>query len=352
MTVPFRRSRRWLVGITLLLPTAWADQLVLKNGDRVTGTIVKQDGKAITIKTDAFGVITAAWDQVASLKSDQPVNVVLKDGKALVGTVGSTDGKVEVTTKETKVDVPPAEVAAIRNADEQRAYERLLNPGLLDLWAGNGSLGWAGALGNARTLTFTVAANAARVTNTDKTSIHFNLIKASALTNGRNEDTAQAVRGGIAYDHNVTSRLFVNVFNDYEYDRFQDLDLRFVIGAGFGFHAVKTERSMLDLLGGGDYNHSRFSTPLIRNAGEVFWGDEYKLKLTGASSLTQSFRMFNNLSQTGEYRVNFDVGLNTQLTKWLTWNLALSDRYLSNPAPDRKTNDFLYSTGVGVTFGR
>jgi hypothetical protein len=39
----------------------------------------------------------------------------------------------------------------------------------------------------------------------------------------------------------------VNVFNDYEYDRFQDLDLRFVIGGGLGFHAVKTETSKLDL---------------------------------------------------------------------------------------------------------
>jgi hypothetical protein len=61
----------------------------------------------------------------------------------------------------------------------------------------------------------------------------------------------------------------VNVFNDYEYDKFQNLDLRFVIGGGFGFHAVKNKRSVLDLLGGTDYNHSSFSTPLIRNAAEA-----------------------------------------------------------------------------------
>jgi len=170
--------------------------------------------------------------------------------------------------------------------------------------------------------------------------------------NGKSSETAQAVRGGIGYDHNVSKRLFVNIFNDYEYDRFQNLDLRFVLGGGFGFHAVKTDRSELNLLGGLDYNHSKFSTPLTRNSAEFFWGDEYSYKLSGASSLVQSFRMFNNLSDTGTYRMNFDIGASTKIAKWLSWNVALSDRYLNHPAPGRKTNDFLYTTGVGVTFAR
>jgi small nuclear ribonucleoprotein (snRNP)-like protein len=348
-----RHNILWLaVSAGLFLSTAQADQVVMKNGDRVTGAVIKQDGKTITIKTDNFGVVTAPWDKVASLQSDQPVNVVLKDGKTLVGTMAPSDGKVEITTKDTKVDVSPGEVAAIRNGDEQKAYERLLSPGLLQLWSGGGSVGWAGTEGNAQTLTFTTAFNAARVTNTDKISLYFNAIKASALIDGQNASTAQAVRGGIGYDHNVNPRLFVNVFNDYEYDKFQNLDLRFVIGGGFGFHAVKNKRSVLNILGGADYNRSSFSTAPTRIAAEAFWGDEYTLKLTGASSLTESFRMFNNLSDTGAYRVNFDLGVATKLRKWLSWNLALSDRYLSDPVSGRKPNDWLYTTGLGITFAR
>ena len=343
----------WLVVWgSLLLGIARADEVVMKNGDRVTGTIIKQDGKTITVKTDNFGVVTAPWEKVASLKSDQPVHVVLNDGKTLVGTVAPGEGKLAITTRDTKVEVTPGEVAAIRDADEQKAYERLLKPGLLQLWSGAGSVGWAGTSGNAKTLTFTTAFNLARVTATDKISLDFNLIKASALINGLNASTAQAVRGGIGYDHNVSPRLFVNVFNDYEFDRFQNLDLRFVIGGGFGFHAVKNERSVLNLLGGADYNRSSFSTPLTRNSAEAFWGDEYTLKLTGASSLTQGFRMFNDLSDRGEYRVNVDLGIATKIRKWLSWNLALSDRYLSNPVPGRKSTDWLYTTGLGITFGR
>lgn len=89
----------WLaVWANLLLGIAWADEVVMKNGDRVTITIIKQDGKTITVKTDNFGIVTAPWDKVASLQSDQPVNVVLKDGKTLVGTVAPGEGKVAITT--------------------------------------------------------------------------------------------------------------------------------------------------------------------------------------------------------------------------------------------------------------
>ena len=221
-----------------------------------------------------------------------------------------------------------------------------------DLWAGAVSVGFAGTSGNARTLTFTTGVNAARVTNTDKTSVYFNAIKASALVSGKSADTAEAVRGGLGYNRNLRPRLFVNAFNDWEYDKFQNLDLRFVIGGGLGFHAVKNERSVLDLLGGLDFNHSSFSTPLTRNSAEVYWGDEYTYKMNAATSLIQSFRMFNDLTNTGTYRVNFDAGASTKLAKWLNWNVSLSDRYLNHPAPGRKTNDLLYTTGLGIVFAR
>jgi putative salt-induced outer membrane protein YdiY len=331
---------------------ALADVIVMKNGDRVTGSIVKKSGKEITIKTDKFGVVTTSWEDVESVKADKPVNLVLEDGRTIQGTMATVRDKIEVTAKDTTLTVAPPDVATIRDAAEQQAYERLLHPGWGQLWTGTGTIGFAGTSGNAKTLTFTTGVNAARVTNTDKTSLYFNIIKASALINGKSASTAQAVRGGLAYGHDLSPRLFVNAFNDYEYDRFQDLDLRFVLGGGFGFHAVKTERSRLDLLGGGAFNRSSFSNSLVRKSAEIYWGDEYSLKLNAATSLVQSFRMFNDMSNAGDYRVNFDVGASTKISKWLTWNVSLSDRYLNNPAPGRKTNDLLYTTGLGITFAK
>ena len=338
-----------LLGV-LLCQMALADQIVFKNGDRVTGTVVKKDGKTITVKTDNFGVVTAPWDQVESITVTAPVTVVLQDGKSAQGTISTAGGKVEVTAKGQQLSAAPAEVTTIRNADEQKAYERLLKPSLTQLWTVNGSLGLAGTAGNAKTETFTLNFNAARVTNHDKTTVYFNTINASAFANGKTSKTADAVRGGWAYDHQLSGRLFFNTFNDYEFDKFQDLDLRFVIGGGAGYTVVKAERSRLDVLGGADYDHSHFGTPITRNSAEAFWGDEYSYKLSARVALTQSFRMFNRVSDGGAYRMNADLGLTSKLNKWLTWNLSLSDRFLSDPVPGRKTNDWLYTTGLGITF--
>src|SRR5437773_6017761 len=90
-----------------------ADQLVLKNGDRVTGSIVKKDAKSITIKSDAFGAITAPWEQVESITADKPLTVVLKDGKSVEGTLSTAGGKVEVATKDARISVAPMEVETL-----------------------------------------------------------------------------------------------------------------------------------------------------------------------------------------------------------------------------------------------
>lgn len=335
---------------------AFADQIQMKNGDRVTGVIVKKDAANLTIKTTLFGTVTLAWAEVESVKADTPLIVVLPDGRTVNATLATTDGRIDVAAASGTQTVAVKDIVAMRDAAEQKKYERLLNPGFTDLWAGSATIGWAGTRGNARTATFTSGMGAARLTNRDKTSLYFNAIRASALLRGNNEQTAQAVRGGWGYNRNVSPRMFVNTFNDWEYDRFQNLDLRTVLGGGLGYMAWKSEKGRLDVLGGAAWNREKFDpTPkpaFVRNSAEAYWGDDLTYKLNAKTSLIQSFRMFNNLSNTGAYRVNFDVGASTQLLKWLTWNISASNRYLSNPVPGRLKNDFLYTTGFGISFAR
>jgi putative salt-induced outer membrane protein YdiY len=320
------------------------DQLVLKNGDRITGKIVKKDGAKVTFKSDLMGEVTLGWDAVTSLASDDPVTVVLPGGKAVAGKVQTIDGSLAVASEA----VPLAKVVDIRDAAEQHAYERLLRPRLLDLWAGYLDVGLAAARGNARTNTFNTAFNAVRATRTDKTTVYFNQIYATA--NGFNARTAKAYRGGIAYNRNLHPRLFVNTFNDYEVDKFQNLDLRFVLGGGLGYSVTKNERSQLDLVGGVDYNRESFSTPLTRSSAEGYGGDDFTHKLSARTSLRQSFRVFTNLTNTGVYRMNFDLGANTNLWKWMAFQIAASDRFLSNPVGGRQRNDVLLTTGFRVSF--
>jgi Protein of unknown function, DUF481 len=329
-----------------------ADQITLRNGDRVSGSIVKKDGATLTIDSAYFGTITLPWDEVDTLTTDIPA-YIQTGGQTQVATIRASAGQVEITsTTGGTRSVAAADVSTIRNNAEQAAYGRLLDPTWMDLWAGSANLGWAGTAGNAKTTTFAFGSNAERATLTDKTSVHFSSVSASALIGGATASTARAVRGGWAYQRDFRPRVFGNVFNDYEYDRFQSLNLRFVLGAGGGYHAIASEGTKLDLLAGLNYNRESFSTPLTRHSAEFSWGDEFNHRLNSIVSLVQSYRMFNSLTETPDFRVAFDFGASARLAQWLTWNVTASDRYQSNPVAGRLRNDVLYSTGLGVRFGR
>lgn len=329
-----------------------ADQVVLTNGDIVTGTIVKKDGAKLTIKSDLMGEVTMAWSAVKTIKSDSEVFVQLPTGEVVKGKLATSGDQLQVATSAGTKSAAIAQVAAVRDAGEQHNYERMLKPGLMDLWAGTFDIGLALARGNARTDTLTTAFNAARATRNDKIAVYFNQIYGTARANNVTDTIASAIRGGWKYNRNVSSRVFFTGFNDYEHDRFQNLDLRFVFGGGAGYKVIKQERLTLDVDGGADYDHENFLNGLHRNYAELNWGDNLGYKVSGATQITQAFRMFNNLSNTGEYRMNFDLSAVTAVRKWLGWHVTASDRYLSNPVQGRQRNDILLSTGFRLSFAK
>ncbi|MBM3727243.1 MAG: hypothetical protein FJW40_17695 [Acidobacteria bacterium] len=67
--------------IALLLLTAsvaQADVVTLKNGDRLTGTILKSDAKALVIKTEFAGTVTLDWTAVVNVSSPETLTITLK----------------------------------------------------------------------------------------------------------------------------------------------------------------------------------------------------------------------------------------------------------------------------------
>jgi putative salt-induced outer membrane protein YdiY len=340
-------------------PPSFADEVRLKNGDRLSGTIVKSDGKILTLKSEFLGAVNIAWDAVEQITAGQSLHLVLSDGQTVVGAVAGSADRYEIATKEAgTVSVAKSSIKTIRNQEEQTAYlaevDRLRNPGLLDLWAGTFDAGLSLTRGNADTNTFTIGANAARATPRDKLSVYAAAIKANARSRntGLQEETANAIRGGGRYEINLTARSFAFGFSDLEFDEFQKLDLRLVLGGGLGWHAIKNEKTLFDVFGGGAYNKEYFSTGLKRSTAEALIGQELTHKLSARSLLKERLVFFPNVQETGEYRLNFDTSLVTSLNRWLSWQVTLSDRYLSNPVPGAKSNDVLLTTGIRLTFAK
>ena len=344
----------WLT--VLSCPQMLPDQLTLKNGDRLTGSIVKSDRKNLTIKYFA-GTVAVPWEEVETITSGAPLHVVLQHGQMLMGPSPRRTEQWRFRRQMLEESVPHGRPSRFSGLRRNRLLtwlkiERLRNPGLLDLWSGFLDTGLATTQGNAETLTLNVGLSAARATRRDKTSVYLTSLYATNNTTGTSLTTANAIRGGVRYDANVSSRTFGFGFTDLEFDEFQSLDLRFVVGGGLGRHVRKSEKTQFDVFGGGALNKEFFSTGLNRTSGELLFGEELSHKISSITALQQRFVVYPNLSDTGSYRLNWDSSAVTKLSRWLSWQLTLSDRFLSNPVAGRKKNDVLFTTGLRFTFAR
>lgn len=333
-----------LFAVLLSLAIAHADQVTLKNGDRLTGSIQTSDADNLTLKTDYADAVTIKWSAIERVIADQPLYVTSKEGQVLVGTVESSAEKLQVRTKESgEIALTRDAVEAMRSPEEQR---------LAQAWSGFIDTGLSLTRGNSETLTYTLGASADRTTYRDKISVYAAGLFASSTTAGVTMDTAEAIRGGLRYDFNLSERIFAFAFTDLEYDQFQQLDLRNVLGGGAGYHVIKSDAAMLDLFAGASFNQEFFSTDITRRTAEVLVGNEFAYKLAENIAFRERLVIFPNMSELGEFRGTADASLITKLNKWLSWQITASDRYLSNPLPGVEKNDLLLTTGLRLTFGR
>ena len=354
--------RQLIIASFILTQALLADQVTLKNGDRLSGNIIKYDGKNLILKSDLAGEVTIPWANVTEVTSTQPLNVTLKDGQRIVGTVTTEGSKFQIATKETgKVTAARDSVEAIRSEPEQKAYDteidRYKNPRLIDLWTGTFDLGYAEAHGNVDTETFTLGANAVRATPRDKITVSYTQIYSSSNASGADIATANAKRGGIQYNLNVGPKMFLFGLVDLENDQFQSLDLRFAPAGGAGYHAIKTANTTLDLSLGASMNKEFFSatatTPvgspsLNQTYAEILVGEAFTHKFTKTVSMNENLQFFPNVSSSGNYRMNFDISAAAAIKKWMSFQISASDRYLSDPLAGRKITIFCSPPGFDL----
>ena len=335
----------------------FADQIVLKNGDRLTGNIEKSDEKALVIKTEFAGEVTVEWSAVQEIKSEQPLHVSLKGGQNLVGPVSTTDGKIEVATKNAgNVEAPKEAIVVMRSDSEQVAWEKLQHPGFLQGWEGGVNVGFGLTAGNSETKNLALAFTGVRTGLHDKLSLYTGSVYSSNdLAPASTRVTSNTNKGGARYDRDITPRMFGFVNADFFTDALQDLNLRSVVGGGLGWHAIKRPSTTFDILGGLVYTRENYTQPaplprLIHSFAAAQIGDELMHKVAKSTVITQRAYFFPNFNEGGEYRATFDFGTVTKINKWLGWQNTFGDVYVTNPPTGKKKNDLVVTTGLNIAF--
>jgi putative salt-induced outer membrane protein YdiY len=346
-----------------LSSSLFADQITLKNGDRLTGTVVKSDGKTLTLHTDAVGDVTIKYDAIQDLRTDQELHVSMKGGKTAVGPVTTTDGKIEIATKTSgTVEAAKDDVTLIRNDAEQAAYDKSLHPGLTHGWNGGANVGFSIARGNSQTENLALAFNAVHPTLNDKITLYASSIYTKSDTPPPSVVSADLEQGGLRYDRNLNSKMFAFGAADFQANALQFLDLRAVYTGGFGYHAIASDATTLNFLGGINFTHETYSNgPLIspgvfasygltNKFAALTLGEELIHKLGKSTVVTQNFYFYPNLQDTGEYRGTFNLGTVTKISKSFGWQNQFGDIYVSNPPVGSKKNDIVITTGLNYSF--
>ena len=341
----------------------FADQVTLKNGDRLTGTVVKSDGKTLILHTDAVGDVTIKFEAIQVLKTDQELHVSMKGGKTAVGPVTATDGKIEIATKTGgTVEAAKDDVTLIRNDAEQTAYDKSLHPGLTHGWNGGANVGFSIARGNSQTENLAVAFNAVHPTLNDKITLYASSIYTKSDTPPPPTVSANLEQGGLRYDRNLNPRLFAFGAADFQANALQFLDLRAVYTGGFGYHAIASDATTLNFLGGVNFTHETYSNgPLIapgvfasygvtNKFAALTLGEELLHKLGKSTVVTQNFYFYPDLSDTSQYRGTFNLGTVTKISKSFGWQNQFGDIYVSNPPTGAKKNDVVITTGLNYSF--
>jgi len=352
---------------------ALADQVSMKNGDRLTGTFVKSDGKTLVLHTDYAGDVTLNWSAIASMQAGGKIRVESQAGKTAVGPVTASGGKLEVGTSSGQVELPISKVTALSQESE---YEKTAHPSLLQDWKGGVNAGFSLTAGNSQTRNLALGLLAARQTLNDKLSAYANSVYATSQTTITTTSppttitatTANTAAGGARYDRNFSAKWFGFGSADFFANSLQSLDLRSAFSGGLGYHAIQSDRTTLDLLGGLNYTHESYAislsgkpSTLSRNRVALTLGEELMHKLGTSTVLNQRLQFFPDLNRAGDFRATFDFASVTKIYKHLGWQNSFSDIYVTDPPAGTvqngvivktKRNDVILTTGLTVSFGQ
>ena len=320
-TIRESKMKKDLIGVILTLAllaaataVASADEVTLKNGDRISGEVVAMENNKLVIKTSYAGEIFITWSQVEKISIDKPVEVVLSDNASLKGVIQTTeDGHSAIVLDKTqeRVDLKLAEVNKI-NAEPAESSELNLN-----IRANIGIQVESG--------------------NTDKQKYHFD--GRAIARKGRHR-----LSFGFEYDHEYNdnrktkNKLLASSKMDYffqypwyiygkgayEFDEFKDLNLKLDLGPGLGYQIFESELINLSLEAGPSYVRQDFKNERTRDyiaARSAMEFDKYFFE-----KFFQFFLLAEGFSNPEESDDRF-ARLRTGLRFPLEWGLNLTTQY-------------------------
>ncbi|WJW75249.1 DUF481 domain-containing protein [Thiohalobacter sp. IOR34] len=338
MAVP-RRPLAWLLTALLgLCRPALADEILLLNGDRLSGTIVAKRGNTLTLDTRYAGRLQIQWSSVRQILCSRPLRIVLEDDTRLTGSLLQTEpGKLRIRAGRL-VETTPIDLAQVR----------YINPPV----EADGGVAFSGKLNLG--INFTKG-------NTDVEKTHFDAeLVAKTLENRytigailnrsaeRGTETESNATGYAKYDHFLNSHWYVYSNALFARDRFKDLKLRTSLGLGSGYQFIESKPTNLSLEGGLTYLNEDFYTARDESYPSARWSLNFDHRLQ--ASKLQFFHFhegYLGLEDTSDLLIRSQTGLRMPLIERLNATAQFDYDWDSTPADGNDKGDARYSLNIG-----
>ncbi len=347
------------------------DVVVFKNGDQLTGTLVRGVGDSVIFKSDIVGEVTIPLNKGKELRSSGNF-AVLKKGEKInrasvqPGSITSTDSSVIVSHKGgTTETVPVKDISSIvDNATYNKEVAR--NPGIWYGWKGS-IVGGATIVESTQTgRTYTAGITLARSIPTvpylpARTRTTFNLLETyGKFTQPTIPQTTPPTPDSIAktnifhtdfeHDKYLTPRMYALVGLSYDHNFAQGLNLQQIYGAGLGWTVLEDSLQQLDVKTDVHYEMQNFQPPTVNQnlIGSTF-GEAYKRTLPAKLLFTESGTYIQSWNNFQAYSAIGNIGLTMPVYKRFSLSVNALDNYLNNPAFGYKKNSFQFVTGVTYT---
>lgn len=330
--------------VVLSAPLA-ADQVVLKNGDRITGKIVTVGDGVLTFKGDQVGQITIAMKDIATFASDSPLEIHLKDGTVLNQPVVAADADRFAITEGPSLRPQTFSLADVTSINPP--------PKPQPKWTGSISGAVSSTHGNTKAEAVSASVNVVRRSEKDRTTAAADYGRTEQRNRATKEDetTEDWWRARAQYDYFFSKKFFGFGNIRYERDAIADLDRRVVVGGGGGYQWIENARTSFSTNLGLASLYEKFDNVNDSNS-EISLQVGYNLdhRIRDGLRFVHDLTYYPSLEQFSDYYLTTTGELRASLTKSMFANFKVIFNYDESPAPGRGSTDVKYLLGVGMNF--
>ena len=321
-----------------------ADQVVFKNGDRLTGKIeTAADGK-LTFQSQVAGKVTIALADLQTFSTDEAIELHLKDGAVVKRRVQQADpNRITIESGET---IQPQ---ALQIADIVTLNPPPTPPAK---WTGLISAGWGLTTGNTHIENRSASVNAVRRSENDRITLNMDYARSRQEVAGVKNVTEDWWRSRAQYDYYVSKKLYVYGDGRYEKDAIAKLDRRVLVGGGVGYQWIETDRTQFRTAIGAASRYEAYTVPGAesQSATTVQVGYSFAHKLCKTVDILNNTDYYPDVSKFSDYYLSSTAEVRAHFTPRMFANFKVIFNYDKTPAPGQGDTDFKYLLGIGLSF--